>query len=79
VAGMGGSMAIIGAARLADALRMHGADHAAAFRAYQNDLRPFVESVQQRAASDGMAMMFPSDDAELAERDRKLAEGAMDL
>jgi 2-polyprenyl-6-methoxyphenol hydroxylase-like FAD-dependent oxidoreductase len=79
LAGMGGSMAIIGAGRLADALERHGADYAAAFQEYQDKLRPFVEQVQQRAASVGMASICPSDEAEIAERNRKLKEGALDL
>jgi 2-polyprenyl-6-methoxyphenol hydroxylase-like FAD-dependent oxidoreductase len=79
VAGMGGSMAIIGAARIADALERHGVDHAAAFQEYHDKLRPFVEAVQEKAVSFGMAMMFPSDNAELAERNRKLSAGLMDL
>lgn len=79
VAGMGGSMAIIGAARIADALRHHGVDYAAAFREYHDTLRPFVDEVQERAANLGMAMMFPSDDAQIAERNRQLGEGAIDL
>jgi 2-polyprenyl-6-methoxyphenol hydroxylase-like FAD-dependent oxidoreductase len=79
VAGMGGSMAIIGAARLADALRRHGVDHAAAFLEYHEKLRSFVDEVQEKAVSFGMALMFPSDDAEIAERNRKLREDAMDL
>ncbi len=79
VAGMGGSMAIIGAARLAAALERHGADHAAAFREYHDELRPFVDAVQERAVGDGMAVMFPSDDAELLERDRRIGAGTLDL
>ena len=79
VAGMGGSMAIIGAARLADALQRHAADHAAAFQEYHDRLRPFVEEVQEKAVSFGMAMMFPSDDTEILERNRRLSEGAVDL
>jgi len=79
VAGMGGSMAIIGAARLADALQRHGVDHAAAFQEYHDKLRPFVEEVQEKAVSLGLALMFPSGDAELAERNRKLSEGAIEL
>jgi len=35
--------------------------------------------VQEKAASVGMALMFPSDDAEIAERNRKLSEGNIDL
>lgn len=79
VAGMGGSMAIIGAGRIAEALERQGADHAAAFREYHDKLHAFVEEVQERAASDGMATIFPADDAEMTERDRKLREGALDL
>lgn len=79
VAGLGGSMALIGAAHLAYALQRHPADHAAAFREYEDGLRPFVEQVQERAATEGMAMLFPADEAELEERDRKLRAGEIDL
>lgn len=79
LAGMGGSMALIGAARLAEALRRHPGDHAAAFREYEDKLRPLVEDVQKRAATDGMSMLFPADETELAERNRKLREGIIDL
>jgi 2-polyprenyl-6-methoxyphenol hydroxylase-like FAD-dependent oxidoreductase len=79
VAGMGGSLAIIGAARLADALQHHGADYEAAFREYHDKLRPFVDEVQEKAVNLGMALMFPSDDAEIAERNRQLTQGTVDL
>jgi 2-polyprenyl-6-methoxyphenol hydroxylase-like FAD-dependent oxidoreductase len=79
VAGMGGSMAIIGAARLADALQRHGDDYETAFREYHNELRSFVDEVQEKAVNFGMALMFPSDEAEISERDRKLSEGLIDL
>jgi 2-polyprenyl-6-methoxyphenol hydroxylase-like FAD-dependent oxidoreductase len=79
VAGMGGSMAIIGAGRIAEALERHGADYAAAFQDYHDELRGFVDDVQKRAANDGMATIFPADDAEISERDRKLREGELDL
>jgi 2-polyprenyl-6-methoxyphenol hydroxylase-like FAD-dependent oxidoreductase len=75
LAGFGGSMAIIGAGRLAAALEQHPGDHAAAFRHYEDGLRPFVKEVQERAASDGMSMMCPADEGELAERDQKIAAG----
>ncbi len=75
LAGFGGSMAIIGAGRLAAALEQYPSDHAAAFRQYEDGLRPFVEEVQERAASDGMSMMCPADESELAERDHKIAAG----
>jgi 2-polyprenyl-6-methoxyphenol hydroxylase-like FAD-dependent oxidoreductase len=79
VAGMGGSMAIIGAARVADALQRHGVDYESAFREYHDKLRPFVEEVQEKAVRFGMGTMFPSDDAEIAERNRKLSEGTIGL
>jgi 2-polyprenyl-6-methoxyphenol hydroxylase-like FAD-dependent oxidoreductase len=79
VAGMGGSMALIGAARLADALRRHPDDHAAAFREYESKLRPFVEEVQERAATTGMSLLFPADEDELEERNRQLRAGAINL
>jgi len=75
LAGFGGSMAIIGAGRLAAALERHPRDHSAAFRHYEEGLRPFVEEVQERAALDGMSMMCPADEDDLAERDRKIANG----
>lgn len=79
VAGMGGSMAIIGAARLADALQRHGADHETAFHDYHEKLHAFVEAVQEKAVSFGMTMMFPADDVEMAERDRRLDRRTIDL
>ncbi len=79
LAGLGGSMAIIGAGRLADALQQHPHDHAVAFSHYETGLRPFVEEVQERAASHGMAMMCPATEEELIQRDRKLAAGEIGL
>ncbi|MFT4119180.1 FAD-dependent monooxygenase [Bradyrhizobium sp.] len=79
LAGMGGSMALIGAARLAEALRRHPDDHAVAFHEYEDKLRPLVEGVQKRAATDGMSLLFPADEFELAERNRKLREGIIEL
>ena len=79
LAGFGGSMAIIGAGRLAAALERYPGDHPAAFRDYEDGLRPFVEEVQERAAADGMSMMCPADEAELAARDQKIAAGDIGL
>ncbi|TGX54065.1 FAD-binding monooxygenase [Sphingomonas gei] len=79
VAGLGGSIALIGAARLADALQRHPDDHTAAFQEYEAELRPFVEQVQERAATAGMSTLFPADEAELEERNRKIRAGEIDL
>jgi 2-polyprenyl-6-methoxyphenol hydroxylase-like FAD-dependent oxidoreductase len=79
VAGMGGSMAIIGAGRIAEALERHGADYTAAFQEYHAKLRHFVDAVQEKAVNAGMTLMFPADEAEIAERDRKLRDSDFDL
>jgi 2-polyprenyl-6-methoxyphenol hydroxylase-like FAD-dependent oxidoreductase len=79
LAGFGGSMALIGAGRLAEALLRHPDDHAQAFRSYELGLRPFVEEVQTRAATTGMALMFPATEADLIERDKKVAAGDIAL
>ena len=79
LAGMGGSMAIIGAAALADALERHDSDYAAAFQEYHDRLRPFVDQIQEKAVSNGLAIMFPTDEAELAERDRRIGAGNLDI
>lgn len=74
-AGFGGAVAIIGAGRLADAMARHPDDHEAAFRDYDAGLRPFVTEVQEHAATEGVQMIFPADDADLADRDRQMVSG----
>ncbi|WFR99739.1 FAD-dependent monooxygenase [Rhizobium tumorigenes] len=66
-AGMGGSMAIIGAAAISDALQRHGDDFAAAFRDYDTNLRPFVEKIQDEAVSFGKTMLAPETEAAVDE------------
>jgi 2-polyprenyl-6-methoxyphenol hydroxylase-like FAD-dependent oxidoreductase len=48
-AGMGGSLAINGAAALGEAFAQHGSDHVSAFKAYNVAFRPFVTEVQAQA------------------------------
>lgn len=48
-AGMGGSLAIMGAAALADAMEKHPGDLATAFQEYDAGLRPFINEVQAEA------------------------------
>lgn len=50
-AGMGGSLAIIGAAALADAFRKHHGDFERAFQEYNESFRPYIEQVQADAAN----------------------------
>ncbi|MBW6524371.1 FAD-dependent monooxygenase [Sphingomonas sp. RHCKR47] len=77
LAGLGGSMAIIGAGHLAAALERHPDDLPLAFRHYEEGFRPFVEEIQERAATEGMSTMCPVDEAELSERNREIAAGDM--
>lgn len=77
LAGLGGSMAIIGAGHLTAALERYPDDHPSAFLHYEDGLRPFVEQVQERAASEGMSTMCPADEVELGKRDREIAAGDM--
>jgi len=48
-AGRGGSLAIDGAAALAEAFKKHGDDFESAFREYDASFRPFIEEVQASA------------------------------
>jgi 2-polyprenyl-6-methoxyphenol hydroxylase-like FAD-dependent oxidoreductase len=48
-AGMGGSLAIEGAAELADALERNKGDYNLAFQEYNQKIRPFIEEVQAKA------------------------------
>ena len=48
-AGMGGSLAIDGAAALAEAFEASSGDFATAFRAYNQNFRPFIAQVQTDA------------------------------
>ncbi|QJD80696.1 FAD-dependent monooxygenase [Spirosoma rhododendri] len=58
-AGMGASLSMIGAATLADALEKHDGDVEAAFQDYNQNLRPFIEQVQARAATNVKENFIP--------------------
>jgi 2-polyprenyl-6-methoxyphenol hydroxylase-like FAD-dependent oxidoreductase len=74
-AGMGGSLAIIGAAALADALRSHPRDLTSAFKAYHDSLAPFIEEVQSGAIEYGLDMFAPKTEEQLRARNGRLAVG----
>jgi 2-polyprenyl-6-methoxyphenol hydroxylase-like FAD-dependent oxidoreductase len=57
-AGMGGSLAIIGAAALADALQKHRGNVEPAFQEYNESFRPYIEMVQASAA-DNLDVLIP--------------------
>jgi len=62
-AGMGGSLAIIGATALADAFAKNNGDFELAFADYNKDLRPFIEEVQENAVGMLEILLPRSEDA----------------
>ena len=73
-AGMGGSIAIDGAAALADAMRDHPDDLGRAFGEYDARFRPFIEQVQAEAERTGREVLVPR--TEEAIRARNAGTGA---
>jgi 2-polyprenyl-6-methoxyphenol hydroxylase-like FAD-dependent oxidoreductase len=69
---MGGSLAIIGTAALADAFTKHPGDLAAAFHEYNKSLRPFVEDVQAQAANLGLELFVPRSEEAIQKRNAQL-------
>ena len=74
-AGMGGSMAILGAAALADALQKHPDDLRAAFQEYDESFRPIVEQIQAQAVEFGLAMFLPRSEEAIQGRNMQLSVG----
>lgn len=68
-AGMGGSLAIIGATALADAFEKHKRDFELAFEEYDKDLRPFIHEVQARAV-ETLDKLLPRTEEEVRLRNR---------
>jgi len=58
-AGMGGSIAIDGAAALADAMQDNDGDFERAFRDYDARFRPFIDEVQAEAVRTGLETLVP--------------------
>jgi len=74
-AGMGGSLAIDGAAALADAMRAHPHDHERAFYEYEHKLRPFIEQVQAEAVRTGLEALVPRTEAAIRARNEQTGAG----
>lgn len=72
-AGMGGSLAIIGATALHDAFRTADGDVERAFAEYERALRPIVEEIQHNAEHIGVRSYFPATEDELRARNSMLA------
>ena len=71
-AGMGGSVAILGAAALGEAFENHPDDLAAAFKEYNASFRPVVEVIQTQAVEFGLEMFMPSSEAAIQKRNQLL-------
>ena len=74
-AGMGGSLAIVGATALADAFQKHPDNFEAAFLEYNESLRPFVENVQSQAVDFGLAMFIPRTIEDIQRRNAQFSVG----
>jgi len=74
-AGMGGSLAIVGATALVDAFQKHPGSFEAAFREYNDSLRPFVEDVQAQAVNFGLEMFVPRSEDALQRRNAHFSVG----
>lgn len=72
-AGMGGSVAILGAAALADALQKHPDDLRTAFQEYDESFRPIVEAIQTHAVEFGLEMFLPRSEEAIQERNLRLS------
>jgi 2-polyprenyl-6-methoxyphenol hydroxylase-like FAD-dependent oxidoreductase len=68
-AGMGGSLAIIGAGALADAFAQNRGNFELAFKDYNKSFRPFIEDVQANAANN-LDLLIPKTEEGLLERNR---------
>lgn len=67
-AGMGGSLALDGAAAFADSLRQHPNDLDAAFRVYDQSFRPFIDEVQAEAVRTGLETLVPRTEEAIRKR-----------
>jgi 2-polyprenyl-6-methoxyphenol hydroxylase-like FAD-dependent oxidoreductase len=67
-AGMGGSLAIMGATALFDAFETAGGDIDAALAEYERGFRPVAEQIQHDAVHFGLHMFFPATEAAIQER-----------
>jgi len=71
-AGMGGSVAILGAAALADALRRHPHDFRTAFQEYDESFRPIAQGIQAHAVEIGLEMFMPRSEEAIERRNMHL-------
>jgi 2-polyprenyl-6-methoxyphenol hydroxylase-like FAD-dependent oxidoreductase len=73
-AGMGGSLAIVGATALADAFQKHPDNFEAAFQEYNDSLRPFIENVQADAIEFGLETFAPRSEEAIRARNARFSK-----
>lgn len=71
-AGMGGSVAILGATALYDAFVTADGDMSAAFAEYERSFRPTAERIQSETEEFGLPMIAPDTEEEIAARNAQL-------
>jgi 2-polyprenyl-6-methoxyphenol hydroxylase-like FAD-dependent oxidoreductase len=72
-AGMGGSLAIVGATALADAFQKYPDDFEAAFQEYNDSLRPFIEKIQAEAVEFGLETFAPRSEEAIHARNARFS------
>jgi len=70
-AGRGGSLAIDGAAALADAFEKNNGDYQSAFKAYNDNFRPFIEEIQAQVIDFGIDALIPRTEAAITKRNKE--------
>lgn len=70
-AGRGGSLAIDGAAALADAFEKCDGDYKKAFEAYNQGFRPFIEEVQSEVVDFGLDILIPRTEEAILKRNKE--------
>jgi 2-polyprenyl-6-methoxyphenol hydroxylase-like FAD-dependent oxidoreductase len=70
-AGRGGSVAIDGAAALADAFQKCNGNFELAFQEYNKSFRPFIEEVQMDVINFGLKMLLPRTEDAIRERNKQ--------
>jgi 2-polyprenyl-6-methoxyphenol hydroxylase-like FAD-dependent oxidoreductase len=69
---MGGSVAILGAAALGEALQRHPGDVRTAFQKYEESFRPTAEAIQAHAVEIGLEMFMPRSEEAIHRRNMVL-------
>jgi 2-polyprenyl-6-methoxyphenol hydroxylase-like FAD-dependent oxidoreductase len=70
-AGRGGSLAIDGAAALADAFVKCNGDYASALNHYNESFHPFIEEIQEQVLNFGLDMLIPRTEEAISKRNKE--------